>query len=210
MITLYHAPQSRSSRMIWLLEEIGAPYAIRPVSIFRPMTGEGVPDAANPHPDQRVPAVEHAGMLVAESVAIVLCLSDAFPGAGLAPAPDAPERGTYLTWLTWYAAEMEPAMFAAMSGELGSAPHKQRNYDAVVRRIERALADAPYVMGSDFSAADLLIGSALAFARQAFPASTLIDAYVERCGARPAAVRGRALDDASGVQIADPAETVPA
>ena len=62
MITLYHAPQSRSSRMIWLLEEIGAPYTIRPVSIFRPMTGQGVPDAANPHPDQRVPAIEYAGM----------------------------------------------------------------------------------------------------------------------------------------------------
>ena len=208
MITLYHAPQSRSSRMIWLLEEIGAPYAIRPVSIFRPMTGEGVPDAANPHPDQRVPAVDYAGMVVAESVAIALCLADAFPQARLAPVPDAPERGTYLTWLAWYAAEMEPAMFAAMSGELGSAPHKQRNYDAVVRRIERALADAPYVMGADFSAADLLIGSALAFARAAFPESALIDAYVERCGARPAAMRGRALDDASGVQIAAPAESV--
>jgi len=202
MITLYHAPQSRSSRMIWLLEEIGAPYTIRPVSIFRPMTGQGAPDAANPHPDQRVPAVEYAGMVVAESVAIVLCLADAFPAAGLAPTPDSPDRGTYLTWLAWYAAEMEPAMFAAMSGELATAPQKQRNYDAVVRRIERALADAPYVMGADFSGADLLIGSALTFARAAFPESTLIDAYIERCKARPAAIRGVTLDDASGVQIA--------
>lgn len=210
MITLYHAPQSRSSRIIWLLEEIGAPYTIRPVSIFRPMTGQGVPDAANPHPDQRVPAIEYAGMMVAESVAIVLCLADAFPQARLAPAPDAAERGTYLTWLAWYAAEMEPAMFAAMSGELGSAPHKQRNYDAVVRRIERALADAPYVMGTDFSGADLLIGSALAFARQAFPESKLIDAYVERCRTRPAAVRGAALDDAAGVQIVAATESVAA
>jgi len=210
MITLYHAPQSRSSRIIWLLEELGVPYEIRPVSIFRPMTGEGVPDAANPHPDQRVPAVEYAGMLVAESVAIALCLADAFPRAGLAPTPDKPERGTYLTWLAWYAAEMEPAMFAAMSGELATAPHKLRNYDAVVRRIERALADSPYLMGADFSAADLLVGSALSFARAAFPESKLIDAYVERCTSRPAAVRGRALDNASGVQIAEGTDAVPA
>ena len=59
MITLYHAPQSRSSRIIWLLEELGAPYEIRPVSIFRPMSGQGAPDPANPHPDKRVPAIVH-------------------------------------------------------------------------------------------------------------------------------------------------------
>ena len=93
MITLYHAPQSRSSRMIWLLEEIGAPYEIRPVSIFRPMTGEGDPDPGNPHPDQRVPAIAHDGNLAAESVAIVLYLTEAFPQAGLGPLPGDPQRG---------------------------------------------------------------------------------------------------------------------
>ena len=85
MLTLYHAPQSRSSRIIWLLEEIGAPYEIRPVTIFRPMTGEGVGDPANPHPDKRVPALVDGDQLVAESVAIVLHLAEAYPQAGLAP-----------------------------------------------------------------------------------------------------------------------------
>lgn len=209
MITLYHAPQSRSTRIIWLLEEIGAPYAIRPVSIFRPMTGEGAPDPANPHPDKRVPALDHNGALFAESVAIVLHLADAFPKAQLAPAPDTPEYGTYLTWVAWYAAEMEPSLFASMAGELGTAPHKQRYYDDVVRRIETALANGPYLMGERFSVADLLVSSALAFARSAFPESKTIDAYVERCQARPAAVRGSAQDDASGVRIAE-VETVAA
>jgi glutathione S-transferase len=210
MITLYHAPQSRSSRIIWLLEEVGVPYEIRPVSIFRPMTGEGAPDPANPHPDKRVPAIEHDGAVVAESVAILQYLTDAFPDAGLGPRVGTPERGAYLTWLAWYAAEMEPAMFAAMMGELVGAPNKQRNYDAVVARLEQALADGPYVMGEAFSGADLLIGSALAFARHAFPPSEIIDAYIERCRARPAAVRGAALDDASGIQIVTAAEPVPA
>jgi len=210
MITLYHAPQSRSSRMIWLLEELGVPYEIHPVSIFRPMTGEGAPDPANPHPDKRVPAIEHDGALVAESVAILLYLTDAFPDAGLGPRPGTPERGTYLTWLAWYAAEMEPAMFAAMMGELVGAPRKQRNYDAVVARLMQALADGPYVMGADFSGADFLISSALAFARQAFPPSEVIDAYIERCRTRPAAERGAALDDASGIQIVMTAEPVAA
>jgi len=202
MLTLFHAPQSRSSRMIWLLEELAVPYEIKPVSIFRPMTGEGHGDPANPHPDKRVPALVHDGAIVAESVAIVLYLLDAFPQAGLAPAQGDPRRGDYLTWVAWYAAEMEPAMFAALGGELGTAPHKQRNFDAVVGRLQAALAKGPYVMGEAFAGADFLISSALAFARHIFPADATLDAYVARCQARPAAVRGLALDDESGLQAA--------
>lgn len=200
MITLYHAPQSRSSRIIWLLEELGATYTIHPVSIFRPMTGDGHPDPANPHPDQRVPAIEHEDGLITESVGIALYLGDALPGAGLAPAVGSAWRGAYCTWLAWYACEMEPAMFAAMGGALAASPAKQRDYDAVVRRLETALSHRDYVLSDGFSIADLLIASALNFGRKAFPASALIDDYVARCHARPAAVRVRALDDAAGLQ----------
>ena len=73
MITLYHCPRTRSSRIIWLLEEIGAPYTIAPVTIVRPMEGSGDPDAHNPHPDKRVPALAHNGALLAESVAGNCC-----------------------------------------------------------------------------------------------------------------------------------------
>lgn len=200
MITLFHAPQSRSSRMIWLLEELGVPYEIRPVSIFRPMTGEGHGDPANPHPDKRVPAVVHDGRLLAESVAIVLYLPDAFPRAGLAPAPADPRRGDYLTWIAWYVAELEPVLFAGMAGELAGSPQKQRNHDAVIARLKAALAAGPYVMGETFTGADLLIGSAMAFGRQAFPADPVFDAYIERCRNRPAAIRALALDDQAGLQ----------
>ena len=202
MITLFHAPQSRSSRMIWLLEELGVPYEIRPVSIFHPMTGDGCADPVNPHPDKRVPAIRHDGVVVAESVAIVLYLLDAFPEAGLAPAQGDPRRGDYLTWMAWYVAELEPALFAAMAGELAGSPNKQRGYDMVVRRLRTALAQGPYVMGDAFTGADFLISSALAFGRQVFPADDALDAYIERCRTRPAAVRGLALDDRSGLQAA--------
>lgn len=202
MITLFHAAQSRSSRVIWLLEELGVPYEIRPVSIFRPMTGQGSADPANPHPDKRVPALLHDGSLVAESVAIVLHLLDAFPESGLAPAPGDPRRGEYLTWIAWYVAELEPALFAGMSGELAAAPQKQRGHDAVVSRLRSALARGHYVMGDRFTGADFLISSALAFGRHAFPADDAFDAYIERCQTRPAAIRGQALDDQSGLQDA--------
>lgn len=200
MITLYHAPQSRSSRMIWLLEEIGAPYAIRPVSIFRPMTGGGSPDPANPHPDKQVPAIADGDTVVAESVAILLYLTDAYPAAGLGPQVGDARRGEYLTWLFWYAAALEPAMFASFGKELEGSPMKKRGYDAAVRRVEGALARGPYLMGDAFTAVDLLVSSALAFGRQAFPPSEALDAFIARCKARPAAVRAEGLDNAEGVQ----------
>lgn len=202
MITLYHAPQSRSSRMIWLLEELGAPYEIEQVSIFRPMTGLGIPDPANPHPDKQVPAIIHGGELVAESIAIVLYLTEAFPEAGLGRGAGEAGRGAYLTWVSWYAAAMEPAMFAAMGDELAAAPLKQRGYDKVVGRLEYTLTRHPYMMGDSFSAVDLLVASAINFARRAFPASEALDAYVVRCTSRPAAIRAAALDDATGLQRA--------
>lgn len=202
MITLYHAPQSRSSRMIWLLEEIGAPYTIRRVSIYRPLDGTGQGDPANPHPSKQVPALEHDGQVVAESVAIALYLAETFPEARLAPAVGDAKRADYLTWMAWYAASLEPVVFAKFMGELEGSPMKQRMYDTAMRRLEEALAKSPYLLGEEFSAADLLVGSALGWARQAFPESAVFDAYAERCKARPAAVRAAALDDAEGVQRA--------
>jgi glutathione S-transferase len=202
MITLYHAPQSRSSRIIWLLEELGVPYAIRPVSIFRPMTGEGQPDPANPHPDKQVPAITHGDEMVAESVAIVQYLIEAFPAAGLAPAAGDAGRGEYLTWLAWYSAGLETAMFAAFGQELDANPMKKRGYDMAIRRLEDALDKTPYLTGDRFTGVDLLVASALIFGRQAFPESALIDAYIERCSARPARQRALTLDDAEGLQKA--------
>jgi glutathione S-transferase len=202
MITLYHAPQSRSSRIVWLLEEIGTPYVIRPVSIYRPMTGEGEPDAGNPHPERRVPALDHDGVLVTESIAVVQYLCEVFPDAGLLPAIGDPRRAACLTWIGWYACEFEPAMMAAMTGEIARSANRARDHEAVVRRLEGALARGPFVMGETFTCADLLIASALGFGRRAFPESASIDAYVERCKTRPAALRAASLDGASGPQKA--------
>jgi glutathione S-transferase len=111
-------------------------------------------------------------------------------------------RGAYCSWLGWYACEMEQAMFAAMSGALAASPMKQRDYDAVVQRLETTLTHRDYLVGDQFSVADLLIASALNFGRKAFPESALIDAYVARCKNRPAALRALALDEAEGLQRA--------
>jgi glutathione S-transferase len=201
MITLFHAPRSRSSRFIWLLEELGAPYQIRQVSIFRPQAGEGAPDPANPHPEKRVPCLEDNGVVITESQAIALYLTDAYPKAGLAPVVGDLARGPYLGWLAWYSAALEPAMFAQFEGALDQ-PLKKRDYDQVVARLEAALAKGPWIMGERFTAADVLVGSAIGWARKAFPESAALDAYARRCQDRPANRRAVGLDEASGIQKA--------
>src|SRR5690606_40861917 len=100
------------------------------------------------------------------------------------------------------AAEMEPALKASIGGELEGSAMKQRAFDAMVRRMENALANSPYLMGEAFTGADLLVASAIPFGRHALPESPVLDAYTARCQARPAAQRGQALDEASGVQSA--------
>ena len=84
MITLYHRPQTRSSRFVFLLEELGAPYEVRLVST-RSRDGTGTVDPANPHPHGKVPAISDDGVVVFESPAIALYLTDKFPGKRLGP-----------------------------------------------------------------------------------------------------------------------------
>src|SRR5262245_16832534 len=98
MLTLHHAPRTRSSRIVWLLEELEAPYQIQYTTIAR-ADGSGGPDAANPHPDKKVPALVHDGALITESAAIILYLTDLFPEAGLGPRVGDRQRGPYLSWL---------------------------------------------------------------------------------------------------------------
>ena len=95
MLTLIHAPRSRSSRFLWLLEEIGAPYEIQYVSIRR-SDGSGALDAANPHPHGKVPLLKDGATVVFEQTAIALYLSDKFPDAKLGPAIGDPREGRFL------------------------------------------------------------------------------------------------------------------
>lgn len=195
MLTLHHAPRSRSSRIIWLLEELGADYRIVITDISR-MDGPGAPDPANPHPDKKVPALVHDGALVTESIAIVEYLTELYPKAGLAPAVDAPERGPYLTWLAYYAGVIEPIINLEFAG-LADDPAMKRTFTtraAVDARILGALDKGPYVLGARFSAADVLIASIGQFMRTMLPAGPVVDAYLQRCGERPALARAMAKD----------------
>ena len=195
MLTLYHAPQSRSSRIVWLLEELGAKYELKITDIPRP-DGTGAPDPGNPNPDKKVPTLVDDGVMITESSAIVLYLTDKFPAARLGPPIGDPKRGPYLSWLAYYAGVIEPVINFQFAG-VSDNPALQRTFRdraAMDRRLLAALEAGPYLLGSDFSGADVLVFSLGVFARQMLPAGPVVDAYLERCGARPARLRAQAKD----------------
>lgn len=193
MLTLFHAPWSRSSRLVWLLEEIGAGYDICYCDIAR-TDGSGARDPRNPHPDGKVPALLHGDVLVTESMAVALYLVDLFPEAGLGAPVGSPERGALLTWLAWTTGEMEPAFWDRISGATEADPKARARYDAVIARLSGALSRGPYLMGQRFTAVDVMVGSALAWAREFLPADRALDLYLERVLDRPANVMATAKD----------------
>jgi glutathione S-transferase len=195
MLTLYHSPQTRSSRFIWLLEEIGEPYQIEYVSIRRG-DGSGETDPKNPNPDGRVPTLIHDGRMVMESAAICLYLTDAFPGAGLGPKVGEELRAAYLTSLFYYAGEVEPALIAKFTGRVDKDEREARSYEQVVKRFSSALERGPYILGTSFSAADVLYGSVVQWGMNMLPKLPVFDAYLERLSSRPALQRSQAKDAA--------------
>jgi glutathione S-transferase len=196
MITLYHAPRSRSSRFIFLLEELGAPYQLQIVSIRR-RDGGGAVDASNPHPHGKVPVIRDQDALVFESAAIALYLTDKFPEKGIGPLPGDAKRGAYLTWLAYYAGVMEPAWVSAfMKWEPPRGAAGWVGSDEVMAFVNATLEKGPYLLGEEFSAADILVGTtfALFLGGPLLPKTPLLEGYVTRILERPAYARAQAKD----------------
>ena len=197
MIKLYHAPRSRSSRFIFLLEELGAPYEIAQVSIRRG-DGSGALDTDNPHPHGKVPVIRDGDTVVYESAAIALYLTDRFPAAGIGPVIGDPKRGAYLTWLAYYAGVMEPAWVSAfMKSDVPRGTAGWVKTDEVMALVNTTLEKSPYILGEKFSAADILIGTTfqLFLGSPLLPKTDLQQAYVQRVIERPAYARAQAREN---------------
>jgi glutathione S-transferase len=196
MITLYHAPKSRSTRMIFLLEELGAPYEIKIVSIRRG-DGSGAIDAGNPHPHAKVPAIRHGNETVFESPAIVAYLTDAFPDAGLAPKMGEAGRGLYLSMLAYYGDVLEPSFLSKFLNT--PVPRGTAGWVVVEEAmafIDKTLTAHPYIAGDKFTGADILYATTFGMFAQnpMMPKLASVDAYVKRCLDRPAYARAMSKD----------------
>ncbi len=201
MITLFWCPHTRASRIAWLFEESGLPYEIAQVAIGDDAARAGNPPAfAAASPMGKVPAIQDGPVALADSAAIGLYIADRYPQTGLAPAIDAPERGRYLYWMTFTPGVMEPAMGEKFSGaEPNHVSHGWGSFDSMIHTLEGGLAPGPWLLGERFSAADVLVGSTACYMRlfNLLPDIPALQAYADRCAARPAYQRAQALEPAA-------------
>jgi glutathione S-transferase len=194
-VRLYHVPNTRSNRVLWLLEEIGAPYDLTLMTADERRGEEHV----TRHPLGRVPVVEDEDGFVFESLAILLHIADLHPEAGLIPPVGSHDRALVYQWSVFGMTELEPAVvevFIARRAEdqerIDKGVESFREATAVV---EDALDDGDYLVGGEFTVADLVCGAVLLFGRRAELTDGLprIADYLARLEARPARERANAI-----------------
>lgn len=195
-ITFYHAPQTRSSGALVLLEELRADFDLQ---VLNMKAGEQRrPAFLDINPMGKVPAVLDGDALITEQGAVFIFLADRFPEMALAPAIGDPLRGPYLRWIVFYGSCFEPAVVdRAMKREPGSrAMSPYGDYDTTLNTITAQLRRGPYLLGERFSAADVLWGSALAWTVMfgLVPELPEVRAYIDRVTSRPAFVKVTARD----------------
>ncbi len=198
MLTLFHAPQSRSSAIMLLIEEMGIAdkITIQITDIVR-QDGSGARDPANPHPEGKVPCLVHDGTVLTERGAIMLYLLELFADAGLAPRPGDAKRGAFLTWLCWYGGVMEPVLILDWAkADVPGVWASLRGIAEINARLNAALAKGTWLLGEEFSAADVLCHTPYAFFPPSMPDDPLIRDWVARCQARPAVQRVKEQDAA--------------
>ena len=198
MITLFHHPKTRSTRFLFLLEELGVPYVVHPVSIRR-RDGSGAVDPANPHPLGKVPAIRDDGEVVFESPAIALFLTDKYPAQRLGPLAGEPGRGAYLSWLSYYTGVLEPAFMSKfLNTEVPRGTAGWVVVEEAMAAVVARLGSGPFLLGARFTALDALYGTTFAMFGKSplMPQLPAIDEYVQRIVTRPAYARALARDAA--------------
>jgi len=195
-VTLFHSPNTRSSGVLTLLEELGVPYELH---VLNMKAGEQRrPEYLAINPMGKVPALRHGEALVTEQVAIFLYLGDLFPEARLAPPIGDPLRGPYLRWMVFYAACFEPAVIDRATertpAPLPMSPYG--DYDTMLQTLTDQLAKGAYLLGDRFTAADVLWGGALTWTTmfKMVPELPIIAGYIGRFNVRPAVARAKAKD----------------
>jgi glutathione S-transferase len=198
-LVFYTNPMSRGRIVRWMLEEVGQPYRTELLDYGTTMKA---PAYLAINPMGKVPAVRHGDAIVTESAAICAYLADAFPQAGLAPAPGSRERAAYYRWLFFGAGPVESAVTnKAMGFQIPPERAGSSGYgslEAVLNALEGALSHGDYLAGNRFSAADLYVGSQLGWGMQfgTIEKRPAFERYAARINSRPAAVRAREIDDA--------------
>lgn len=183
MLTIYHSPNSRSTSIVQLIDEMGIADQVEIVEVTIPrQDGSGGRDPKNPHPEGKVPYLVNGNDHIRERGAIITYLTDMFPDSGLGRSPGDPQRGEYLSWLFYYQGVMEPIAILHFAGLTHPAIEGSlRNYDTMLARLDEVLSVSPYLLGDRFSAVDILCAGPFAWFGDQLPSTPNIDAWVARC-----------------------------
>ncbi len=195
MLKLYWAPQSRSMRALWMMEEAGLPY--ERVLIDIRSGAQAAPEYAAVNPMMKVPALADGEVSLAESAAICAYMAEKAPH--LAPPPGSPERARYLHALFFAANCIEGAFGEKFGNEVPAMQAGWGSFDRVMGVLEDWLRQGPWLLGDRFSAADVMLGSDLHFGVNLFKIideRPVFTAYLDRCMQRPAFRRAQEIDAA--------------
>jgi glutathione S-transferase len=188
---LFWAPQTRAQRAIWMLEEAGIDYEMERIDLAGPDRSDSTEFLAA-SPMGKVPAIVDGAAAMSESAAICIYVADRYGAGTLAPAVDSPERGKFLYWTMYTPAVVEPAMSEKFNNvETNRHRSGWGDFDLMIDTWDKALQDRAWILGDQFTAADVMLGSSAIFLRMfnMLPDSANLDAYADRCLARPANLR---------------------
>ena len=199
MLKLHHAPNSRSGRILWLLEELQLPYELNRMD-FHPKALKSDEHRAR-HPLGRVPVLEDGDVLIYESGAIVEYIIARHTDGALKPTPESPLFPRYLQWFHYCEGMIMPPINTIVVQTVLLPP--ERRSEEALGQAKRLLTNAltplnaamegyDYVIG-DLSCVDFMIGHASFMSRRlgCMPEEmSQLHAYVNRLESRPAFMKG--------------------
>ncbi len=197
MLKVYHAKNTRSIRVVWLLEELGLPYEVE-VLEFTPEALQSEAYLAI-NPLAKVPSLIDGDLILNESAAITLYLLAKYGNGRLEPAHGTRAHGEYLQWLLFAEASFMPSLGAIAQHNFIRPEEKrvpliaaegQADARKIIGIIDRALAGRPYIAGSEFTAADTMLGYNFVLAKMfglwSPETNPNVAAWFDRLSARPA------------------------
>lgn len=195
MMKLYWSPRTRSFTALWVLEETGQPYERVLTDISS--GAQRTPEYLAVNPMGKVPALRDGDATMGEAAAICAYVAERYPDAKLAPPVGDPLRAKYLYWLFYGPGCIEPTIVQlATKIEMNPVAAGWGDAARVIDVLDGALQKGPWILGENFSAADIVIGSGLNFGVRLFkmiPSRPSFDAYIARCMARPAFQRAEKI-----------------
>jgi glutathione S-transferase len=201
-VKIYGVPRSRAFRTLWLAKELGLDYE----NVMIDFAGGGTrqPDYLAINPNARVPAIDDNGFVLWESMAINLYLAKKYGLGTLYPRDLEGEARTW-QWSFWGMTELERHVLTTMFNraiypedkrDAAAADAAEKELQHPLGVLDATVAKAPYLIGDDFTVADLNVAAILSWARPAridfgkFPKAA---DWLSRCALRPAAKAARDL-----------------